>query len=131
VADLTVTGARREESPALREEPAIAPVAPAVPALSHLLAVLWAGIVVAVAGFLAFGSVRIGAGNWISLRMPVREIWSRFIDFLVGEGASTALVFVVTAAAAIALIGAAYLLWLAFSLKDAPSDSLPEDAAGR
>ncbi|MGH2614105.1 MAG: hypothetical protein ACRDJC_02600 [Thermomicrobiales bacterium] len=130
MADITVTGARRDEAPALSEEPATAGVARAMPALSRPLAVLWAGIVVAIAAFLAFGSVRIGAGNWAGLRMPVREIWTRFIDFLVGEGASPTLVILVTAAAAVTLAGAAGALWLAFSLKDAPSVSLPEDAAG-
>jgi hypothetical protein len=102
-----------------------------VPALSRPLVVLWAGIVVAIAAFLAFGSVRIGAGNWIGLRLPVREVWSRFIDFLVGEVASPALVLVVSAVAAISLIGAGCVLWLAFSLKDAPREPAPDDTAGR
>jgi hypothetical protein len=114
-----------------REEPATKAAARSVLALPRALTLLWAGIVIAIAGFIALGSVRIGAGNWIGLRLPVREIWSRFIDYLVGEGASPAMVLVVTAAAAFALVGAACVLWLSFSVKDAPIESSSEDAAGR
>ena len=87
--------------------------------------ILWAGLVVATGGFLAFGTLRIGAGNWIGRRMPVLEIWSRFLDFLADHGASGMLIFIVTAAAVAALVIAAVALWLALALRDAP----PEPAA--
>ena len=128
MADATVTQGRREEALPLAAEPARA-VAPRVTvAMPRPLSLLWAGIVVAVIAFLAFGTVGIGAGNWIGLRMTVRRIWSRFTAFLIEEGASGAMVLGVTAAAAMALLGAAVLLWLAFSLKDLPGDPAPDDA---
>lgn len=102
-----------------------------VPALSRPLVILWVGMVAAIVVFVALGSLRIGAGNWIGRRMPIREIWSRFIGYLADEGASAMIVLGVTLAAAITLIGAAYALWLAFALKDAPVASLPDDPAER
>ena len=74
----------------------------------------WAGLVLASAGFLVTGRLRIGAGNWIGRRMPAREIWSRFIDFLSDHGASGSLVLFVSAAAVVALLLAVLALWLAF-----------------
>jgi hypothetical protein len=75
-------------------------------------------MVVALAAFLVFGSLRIGAGNWIGRRMPVHEVWTRFLGYLADQGASAPLVMAVVAAAAATLIVAACHLWLAFSLQD-------------
>jgi hypothetical protein len=94
-----------------------------MPAMPRPLAVLWAGMVIALIAFLAFGSLRIGAGNWIGRRMPVRNVWSRFLEYLTDQGASPALVTVVVAAAAVTLVTAAYLLWLSFSLEDQRPDA--------
>jgi hypothetical protein len=92
--------------------------------------IVWAGSVLATVGFLAFGTLRIGAGNWIGRRMPVRVVWSRFLDFLTDLGASGPLIFLVTAAAVATLVVAAIALWLALGLRDAqptpPADTPPE-----
>jgi hypothetical protein len=91
--------------------------------------ILWAGMVLATAGFLVAGRLRIGAGNWIGRRMPAREIWSRYVDFLTDHGASGTLVFVVTAAAIATLVIAAFAFWLALALKDAPPPSAADTSA--
>jgi hypothetical protein len=127
VADLTVPQTRGDDlgAPELGITPAT--VERALPAVNRPLLVLWAVIVAALAVFLAFGSVSVGAGNWIGRRMPVREIWARFLSFLADQGASPALIVLVTAAAAIALVTASYVVWLAFALRDAPAP-VPDDA---
>jgi hypothetical protein len=83
------------------------------------------------AAFLAVGSLRIGAGNWIGLRLPVRQIWARFLGYLADQGASPALVMAVVAAAAITLLGAAWALWLALALRDATPETPMDDPAER
>jgi hypothetical protein len=60
--------------------------------------------------------------------MSLGQVWSRFLDYLAGLGASPALIVVVAAALGFTLIGAAYALWLAFSLHDAPADRTSDDA---
>ena len=100
-----------------------------LPALSRSLMILWAGLVLMTGGFLVTGRLRIGAGNWIGRRMPVREIWSRFVDFLVDHGASGSMVLLVTAAAILALLVAALALWLALALRDAPPESAADTSA--
>lgn len=131
MADATVTQGRREEPlPPTRE-----PAAVAAPRMRTFAirppVVLWAGIVVAVAAFLVLGTVRIGAGNWIGARMPVRRIWGHFTRYLTEEGASTAIVAAVSAAAGAALLGAAVVLWLAFAVKDAPGEPPTDDVPGQ
>jgi ABC-type spermidine/putrescine transport system permease subunit I len=129
VADVTVARAQREELlPLPAEAPAKAP-ARSLPALPRSLMILWAGMVLATAGFLVAGRLRIGAGNWIGRRMPAREIWSRYVDFLTDHGASGTLVFVVTAAAIATLVIAAFAFWLALALKDAPPQSAADTSA--
>jgi hypothetical protein len=91
--------------------------------------ILWAGLVLATGGFLMTGTLRIGAGNWIGRRMPVREIWSRFVGFLTEHGASGTLILFVTAAAILALLVAALALWLALALRDAPPESAADTSA--
>ena len=125
MADITVARAQREETRTLPAEAPAQPVARSFPALPRLLMVLWAGSVLATVGFLAFGTLRIGAGNLIGRRMPVRVIWSRFLDFLTDRGASGPLIFIVAAAAGATLVFAGVALWLALGLRDAP----PEPAA--
>jgi hypothetical protein len=78
-------------------------------------------MVMALLGFLALGSVRIGAGNWIGRRMPIRDIWSRFLEYLADQGASPVLVVAVTAALAVAAVATGFTLWLALALRDADS----------
>ena len=129
MADVTVARAQREE---LRPLPAEAPATTAarpLPALPRSLMILWAGMVLATAGFLVTGRLRIGAGNWIGRRMPAREVWSRYVDFLTDHGASGALVFVVTAAAIATLVIAAIAFWLALALRDAPPESAADTSA--
>ena len=130
MADVTVARAQREEMRTLPAEvPAEADVQ-SFPALPRLLMVLWAGSVLATVAFLATGVLRIGAGNWIGRRMPVRVIWSRFLEFLTDLGASGPLIFLVAAAAVAALILSAVALWLALGIRDAPPEPVVDTAAG-
>jgi hypothetical protein len=128
VADVTVARAQREEMRTLPTAPA-EPIARSFPALPRWLMILWAGSVLATVGFLAFGTLRIGAGNWIGRRMPVHVIWSRFLDFLTDLGAPGPLIFIVAAAAIVALALSAVALWLALGLRDAPLEPVAETPA--
>ena len=109
----------------MAEEPAPAAGTRVRMVVPRPLSLLWAAIVVAIIAFLVFGTVRIGAGTWIGLRLPVRRIWARFTTYLVEEGASEAMVAGVIAVALLALIGSAVVLWLAFALRDQPGDRGP------
>jgi hypothetical protein len=121
VAEVTVTRAQREESLTVPKEAPAEVVAASFPALPRSLVILWTGFVVVTVGFLVTGRLRIGAGNWIGRRIPAREIWLRFLDFLTDHGASGPLIALVTAAAIAALLISALALWLALALRDAPS----------
>jgi ABC-type sulfate transport system permease component len=88
-------------------------------------------MVLAIAGFILLGSLRVGAGNWMGRQMPVREIWSRYVGYLTDQGASTALVVAVTAAAVVALIAAAVGLGLALGLRDDPGGPLADESVGK
>jgi hypothetical protein len=129
VANVTVARAQREEMVRLPAEAPADEVARLFPALPRSLMVLWAGLVVATGGFLVTGRLRIGAGNWIGRRMPAREIWSRFLDFLADHGASGPLIPIVTAAAIASLLIAALAFWLALALRDAPPESAADISA--
>ncbi len=121
MADVTVARVQREERLTLPAESPAEEVARPFPVLPRSLMILWAGLVLATAGFIVTGRLRIGAGNWIGRRMPAREIWSRFLDFLTDHGASGPLILVVPAAAIAALVIAALAFWLALALRDTPS----------
>lgn len=130
MAEVTVARTQRDD---VLERPAEASregVVTSFPVLSRPLVVLWIGLVLGMVAFLALGSLRIGAGNRIGRRMPIREIWSSFLAYLAEQGASAALVAAVVAAAVIALIAAAIALWLAFGLRDAYPQS-PNDESTR
>ena len=129
MADVTVARAQREELLTLPKEAPAETVGRSFPALPRSLMILWAGLVLATAGFLVFGRLRIGAGHWIGRRMPAREIWSRFVGFLIDHGASGPVVLLVTATAVTALVIAALTFWLALGLRDAPSDSAADPTA--
>jgi hypothetical protein len=129
VADVTVARAQREEMLTLPVEAPAERVARPFPALPRSLMILWAGLVLTTGGFLAIGRLRIGAGNWIGRRMPAREIWSRFLDFLTDHGASGPLILIVTAAAIATLVIAALAFWLALALRDAPPESAADISA--
>ena len=129
MADVSIARAQREEMlPLAAERPAQA-AARSFPVLPRSLMVLWAGMVLVTGGFLLTGTIRIGAGNWIGRRMPVRVIWSRFLDFLTDRGAAGPLIFLVAAAAIATLVIAAVALWLALGLHDAPSESAADTSA--
>jgi hypothetical protein len=130
VADVTVARAQREEMRTLSAEASAEGDVQSFPALPRLLVILWAGSVLATVAFLAVGTLRIGAGNWIGRRMPVRLIWSRFLEFLTDLGASGPLIFFVAAAAVASLILSAVALWLALGLRDAPPEPVVDSAAG-
>ena len=122
----------RSEAPrSPAKESAIDAVKPAVPALPRRRAVLWLAIVTVIAAFIALGSIYVGAGKWIGRRLPVREIWARFVRFLVDQGASSGIVLIVTAAVWVALIGAGYALWLALGLEDQQPDATNDDSPGQ
>jgi hypothetical protein len=129
VAEVTVSRTQREEMRTLPVEAPAEAVPRSLPALPRSLMILWAGLVLATGGFLMTGTLRIGAGNWIGRRMPVREIWSRFVGFLTEHGASGTLILFVTAAAILALLVAALALWLALALRDAPPESAADTSA--
>jgi hypothetical protein len=129
VADVTVARAGREELLTLPKEVPAETVRRSLPALPRSLMILWAGLVLATAGFLVIGRLRIGAGNLIGRRMPAREIWSRFVGFLTEHGASGPVVLLVTAAAVVALVIAALSFWLALELRDAPPESAADPTA--
>jgi hypothetical protein len=60
----------------------------------------------------------------------VREIWSRFLGYLRDQGASTAIVVVVSVLAGLTVVLAAYCLWLALALQDAsPPGTTDRDPA--
>ena len=130
MADVTVARAQREEMlPLAAERPAKA-AARSFPVLPRSLMILWAGMVLVTGGFLLTGTMRIGAGNWIGRRMPVHEIWSRFLGFLTDLGASGPLILLVTAAAIVSLLVAALAFWLALALRDTPPESAADDLGG-
>jgi hypothetical protein len=129
VADVTVARARREEMLRLPTEAPAEEIARPFPALPRSLMILWAGLILATGGFLVTGRLRIGAGNWIGRRMPAREIWSRFLEFLTDHGASGPLILIVTASAIAALVIAALAFWLALALRDAPPESAADISA--
>ena len=131
MADVTVARAPREELRPLPAEAQARTAAWSLPTLPRSLMILWAGMVLGTAGFLVFGRLRIGAGNWIGRRLPAREVWSRYLGFLTDHGASGTLVFVVTAAAVATLVIAAFAVWLALALRDAPPESASEPSAER
>lgn len=122
----------RQDDPLPRSAPeAVAPLPEAARLRSPRawLVVLWGAIIVGLAGFLIFGTVRIGVGHWMGRRMPVREIWSRFLGYLSDQGAQPIVVGAVVAAAAMTLVGAGYALWLAFALTDAPVETPLDESA--
>jgi hypothetical protein len=119
VVEVTVARAQRDDVLERPSEASAEGVASSIPVLARPLVVLWGGLVLGIVAYLAFGSLRIGAGNRIGRRIPVREIWSNFSAYLADQGASSALVVAVMAVAAIALIAAVAALWLAFGLRDA------------
>jgi len=127
VVDATISPTTREESHALGSDAPHVPVQRFIPATRRVLAIVWGGLMLGLIAFIAFATVRVGAGNWIGSRRPVREIWSGFTAYLVEEGASPILVTGVTAAAVLTVLGAGVVLWLAFALEDAPVESSPDD----
>jgi hypothetical protein len=130
VADATVPRPRQDDALSLPEELQKA----RVPLLSRLplrLAMLWLGLVLLLAAFLAFGSVRIGAGNWIGRRMPVSQIWAHFLQFLADQGFADWTIVLVAITAIFALVGSAYLLWLAFALPNANHAQPSDDSVAR
>ena len=129
MADVSIARAQREEMRRLSTEAPAELVARSFPALPRSLVILWAGSVVAAAGFLATGTLRIGAGNWIGRRMPVHVIWSRFLEFLSDLGASGPLIFLVAATAIAALVLSAVTLWLALGLRDVPPEPVVDTSA--
>jgi hypothetical protein len=94
------------------------------------LLALWVLIVTAIAAYLIAGTARVGAGSWIGRRMPVRVIWTDFLGWLADQGASPLLIAAIVAAAAISLALIAALLWLAFTLRDAPVHVALDDSGG-
>ena len=130
MADVSVARPQRDDALSRPVDASRVAVTRSFPVLSRPFAMLCTALVLTTAAFLVLGSLRIGAGNRIGRRMPVREIWSRFLEYLADHGASSALVIAVTAAAAIALIAAAIGLWLAFGLRDTYPDPPADESAG-
>jgi hypothetical protein len=131
VADATVTQQRHEESLILADQLEVARPRPLVLGLPWKLAAVWAGLVILLAWFLLFGSVRISAGNWNGRRMRVPQIWDRFLEFLAGQGFSPGMTAVITLSAVLAIAGSAVLLWFAFGLRSPESHVPAADAPTR
>jgi hypothetical protein len=131
VSEATVETIRTEAVRASRQDAAGEQPSRLIPPLPRHLALLWLAFAIATAGFLAVGSIVVRAGDWIDQPLRVRDVWSRFLRYLVDQGASPALVVVVAAAATIALLGAAYALWLALALEDQQPVPASDDAPGR
>jgi hypothetical protein len=129
VAEAAATRAVREES-RLPAEPVALPAVSSVPVASRVLLALWVLIVAAIAVYLVAGTARVGAGFWIGRRMPVRVIWTDFLGWLADQGASPLLVGAIVATALVSLVLMAAVLWVAFTLRDAPSPVAPDDAGG-
>jgi hypothetical protein len=129
VANAAVPRARHEDGFELPAEAVHSATVPALPRQSWLPLLLWAIFAALFFGFLFFGSVRVGAGNWTGRRMRITQIWSDFLGFLAGQGASVTVISVVVLMSAVALIGGAGLVWLALRLHDQPSDTLPEPSS--
>jgi hypothetical protein len=126
VANAAVPRARREESFELPEETVRRAAVPKLPRQSWLLALFWTLFAVVLIGFLLFGSVRIGAGNWAGRQMRTTLIWQRFVSFLQEQGASAPVISVVVLMLAVAVIGGVCLVWLAARVQDQHADSVPE-----
>jgi hypothetical protein len=130
VANATAPGARTTESTSLQSGSPRGQRTGILPLDSRPLALLWAVFVAAVAAFLAFGVLRVGGGFRIGSRLAVREIWSQFVEFLIGKGFTPALITGVTLLLFASLVLAAIYLWFAFMLKDADLDAPPDDISG-
>ena len=129
MAEVTIARPQREESVTLPEEAPPEAVPRSLPALPRSLKSLWAGLVLATAGFLVTGTLRIGAGNWIGRRITEREIWAKFVGFLTDHGASGPAILLVTVTAIMALVISAVALWLALALRDAAPESAADTTA--
>jgi hypothetical protein len=124
VADATVPRPRSDDALPLRDTREVEQSLALWDRLPWLRIVLWTVLVASLAGFLALGTVRVGAGNWNGRRLRVSLIWDRFLEFLATQGFAGLAVAAVILAVSVALAGSAYLLWLAFGLRDAgASDS--------
>ena len=130
MAEVTVARTQRDDVLERPSEAATEAIVSAVPVPSRPLVLLWIALALGTVAFLALGSLRIGAGNRIGRRMPVRESWSNFLAYLADQGASPALVIAIVAAAVIALIAAGIAVWLAFGLRDAYLESPHDESTG-
>jgi hypothetical protein len=131
VTEATVQGIRSEETRSRPRESVTATPARPLAIRDRLPVVLWLAIVGGTVAFLAFGALRAGAGKSIGRRIDARESWSRFLSYLIDQGASAVTVAIVTGATAIALLAAAYALWLALHLHDDKPPPPGDNASGR
>ncbi len=118
--DATVPRTNREEPLALPVEKVAKAQGRTFVDRSRLSIAVWAVIILLVSAFLVFGVVRLEAGAWQGRRMPFRAIWARFVTYLTEQGASPAVVGLVTFTAIATLIGSGFLLWVAFWLTSLP-----------
>ena len=129
MADVSVARTQRDDGLTHQTDAPKKAIGSRFPELQRPILVLWIGLVLATLTFILIGTLRVGAGNRLGRPMPVRETWSRFLDYLTEQGASPGVVVAVSGAAGIALIAAAIALWLAFSLKDEQSE-IPDELTG-
>ncbi len=118
MAEATAPGTRSDDAIVLPMETTVGVTAPALLAHKRVRFIIWAGFALFIVGFLSLGTVRVGAGNWIGRRMSIVRIWQHFVDFLADKGAAAPLIAGVAVVALFAVLGAIYLLWLAFGLRD-------------
>ena len=118
MAEATAPGTHSDEAIVLSPETTIHATSPALLQHKRMLFVLWAAFALFIAGFLGFGMVRVGAGNWSGRRLSVVRIWQYFVDFLADKGANAPIIATVAIVALFAVLSTIYLLWLAFGLQD-------------
>ena len=118
MAEATAPGTRSDDAIVLPMETTVQSASPALLGQKRLRFVIWAGFALFIVGFLSLGTVRVGAGNWIGRRMSVVRIWQYFVDFLADKSAAAPMIAGVAVVALFAVLGAIYLLWLAFGLRD-------------
>ena len=125
MAEATVPRTRRQESIAHAEKKRQRVSVPGNWRLRPDLLTIWVALVIGAGVFVRFGTVEIGAGNWLGRAFGVREIWSRFPAYLTIQGFSQNVITLIVAALGLACLGSAVLLWLSLALRNDSQDPQP------
>lgn len=82
---------------------------------------LGSGCAAILCAYIAVGSIRVEAGARTGVRFRIETIWSDFAAFLVRQGASGEIVFLVSALVLLSVLGSCLLIGLAFAIRDEDS----------